>query len=158
MLCLHFDDKLVKQMEEDLSITYCLENCCQCDIPDIGDNTSTLLGVVQAESSTGSDQAHVSRTCWIIMMLLTRYLPSVVTILAQAFSGAISVLKALNIFFKFSAVIISVRSTFPSSWKNSLAKYVRPNEVSLCPSAEGTAVLFTRCLLKIWNLEREPWL
>jgi hypothetical protein len=32
------------------------------------------------------------------MMLLTRYLPSVVTILAQAFSGAISVLKALNIF------------------------------------------------------------
>jgi hypothetical protein len=66
--------------------------------PDIGDNTSTLLGVVQAESSKGSDQAHVSRTCWIIMMLLTRYLPSVVTILAQAFSGAISVLKALNIF------------------------------------------------------------
>jgi hypothetical protein len=65
--------------------------------PDIGDNTSTLLGVVQAESSKGSDQAHVSRTCWIIMMLLTRYLPSVVTILAQAFSGAISVLKALNI-------------------------------------------------------------
>jgi hypothetical protein len=66
--------------------------------PDIGDNTSTLLGVVQAESSKGSDQAHVSRTCWIIMMLLTRYLPSVVTILAQTFSGAISVLKALNIF------------------------------------------------------------
>ncbi len=66
--------------------------------PDIGDNTSTLLGVVQTESSKGFDQAHVSRTCWIIMMLLTRYLPSVVTILAQAFSGAICVLKALNIF------------------------------------------------------------
>ncbi len=66
--------------------------------PDIGDNTSTLLGVVQAESSKGSDQAHVSRTCCVIMMMLTSYLPSVVTILAQAFSGAISVLIALNIF------------------------------------------------------------
>jgi hypothetical protein len=31
-LCLHFDDKLVKQLEEDLSVTYYLENCCQCDI------------------------------------------------------------------------------------------------------------------------------
>jgi hypothetical protein len=87
--------------------------------PDIGDNNSTLLGVAQAESSKGSDQAHVSRTCWFIMCL-TRYLPSLVTILAQAFSGVISVLtKALNIsFFGFSAVIISVRSTFPTSWKN----------------------------------------
>jgi hypothetical protein len=134
--------------------------------PDIGDNTITLLGDntitllgVQAESFKGSDQAHVSRTCWIIMMLLTRYLPSVVTILAQAFSGAIIVLKALNIFILWVLRrIISVRSTFPTSWKNSLAKYVRPNEESLCPSAEGTAVLFTRWLLKIWNLEREPWL
>ncbi len=67
--------------------------------PDIGDNNSTLLGVAQAESSKGSDHAHVSRTCWSIMMCLTRYLPSVVTILAQAFSGDISVLtKALKIF------------------------------------------------------------
>ncbi len=101
--------------------------------PNIGDNNSTLLGVVQAESSKGSDQAHVSRTCWIIMMLLTGYLPSVVTILAQAFSGAISVLtKALNIFILWVLcphhICETVRSTFPTSWKNLLAKYVRPNE------------------------------
>jgi len=43
---------------------------------------------------------------------------------------AISVLtKALNFAFSgFSAAIISARSTFPTSWKNSLAKYKRPKE------------------------------
>jgi len=57
------------------------------------------------------------------------------------FSGAISVLEKLLTFsfFGFSVVIISVRSTFPTSWKNSLAKYKRAKEGSLCPSAEGRA-------------------
>ena len=123
--------------------------------PDIGDNTSTLLGVVQAESSKGSDQAHVSRTCWIIMMLLTRYLPSVVTILAQAFSGAISVLKALNIFILWVLCRHHICEVHISHIMEELIGEIRKAQ---CQSAEGTAVLFTRWLLKIWNLEREPWL
>jgi hypothetical protein len=123
--------------------------------PDVGDNTSTLLGVVQAESSKGSDQAHVSRTCWIIMMLLTRYLPSVVTILAQAFSGAISVLKALNIFILWVLCRHHICEVHISHIMEELIGEIRKAQ---CPSAEGTAVLFTRWLLKIWNLEREPWL
>jgi hypothetical protein len=125
--------------------------------PDIGNNTSTLLGV--PESSKGSDQAHVSRTCWIIMMLLTRYLLSVVTILAQAFSGAIRVLKALNIFILWVLCRHHICEVHISHFMEELiGEILRPNEESLCPSAEGTAVLFTRWLLKIWNLEREPWL
>jgi hypothetical protein len=123
--------------------------------PDIGDNTSTLLGVVQAESSKGSDQAHVSRICWTIMMLLTRYLPSVVTILAQAFSGAISVLKALNIFILWVLCRHHICEVHISHIIEELIGEICKAQ---CPSAEGTAVLFTRWLLKIWNLEREPWL
>jgi hypothetical protein len=93
------------------------------------------------------------------MMLLTRYLPSVVTILAQAFSGAISVLKALNIFILWVLCRHHICEVHISHFmESSLVKYVRPSEGSLFLSAEGTAVLFTRWLLKIWNLEREPWL
>jgi hypothetical protein len=84
-----------------------------------------------------------------------------------AFSGAISVLtKALNIFILgFSVAIISVRSKFPTSWKNSLAKYKRPKEGSLCLSAEGTAfhqvdkmknlVRFDRRKLQVGRMARE---
>jgi len=124
---------------------------------DNGDNKSSLLGVVQAESSKGSDQAHVSRTCWIIMMLLTRYLPSVVLvpILAQAFSGAISVLKALKIFILWVLCRHHICEVHISHIMEELIGEIRKAQ---CPSAEGTAVLFTRWLLKIWNLEREPWL
>jgi hypothetical protein len=123
--------------------------------PDNGDNNSSLLGVVQAESSKGSYQANVYRTCKIIMMLLTRYLPSVVTILAQAFSGAISVLKALNIFILWVLCRHRICEVHISHIMEELIGEIRKAQ---CPSAEGTAVFFTRWLLKIWNLEREPWL
>jgi hypothetical protein len=89
------------------------------------------------------------------MMLLTRYLPSVVTILAQAFSGAISVLKALNIFILWVLCRHRICEVHISHIMEELIGEIRKAQ---CQSAEGTAVLFTRWLLKIWNLEREPWL
>ena len=89
------------------------------------------------------------------MMLLTRYLPSVVTILAQAFSGAISVLKALNVFILWVLCCHNICEVHISHIMEELIGEICKAQ---CRSAEGTAVLFTRWLLKIWNLEREHWL
>lgn len=101
-LCLHFDGKLVKQIEEDLNITVTVERIAvSVTSPDIEDREDILLGVVQAESSKGSDQAHV------ILNLLEYYeiADQIFAICCDttssntgAFSGAISVMtEVLNI-------------------------------------------------------------
>jgi hypothetical protein len=88
-----------------------------------------LLGVAQAvaqaESSKGSDQVYV------ILNLLDYYVvvDQIFAICCDTTSSktrAISVLtKALNILILriLCSTIISVMFTFPTSWKNSLAKY-----------------------------------
>ncbi len=112
--------------------------------PDIGENNNILLGFAQAESSKGSDQAHV------ILSLLDYYemVDQMFSICCDtessntgACSGIISVLQELLAFsfFGFSSAIIQVGSTFPTSWKNTLVKYQRPKEGGSCWSAEGTA-------------------
>ena len=59
-LCIHFDGKQVKQIEEDLNITVTVERIAiSVTSPDIQDSNDILLGVVQADSSKGSDQASV---------------------------------------------------------------------------------------------------
>jgi len=101
-LCLHFDGKLVKQMEEDLNVTVTVERIAvSVTSPDIEDSDDILLGVVQAESSKGSDQAHV------ILHLLEYYevADQIFAVCCDttssntgAFSGSISVLtKFLNV-------------------------------------------------------------
>ncbi len=145
-------------MEEDLSITYCLEIAFSVTSPDIGDNNSNLLGVAQAESSKGSDHAHVSRTCWIIMMCLTRYLPPVVSILAQAFLVSSVFYQKLWTFssFGFSAAIISVRSTFPTVWKNSLVNTKGPMRHCSSPHKMALEDLeFGKRALSVEHLQRK---
>ena len=57
-LCVHFDGKRVKQIEEDLKITVSVERIAvSVTSPDMDDTDDVLLGVVQAASSKGSDQA-----------------------------------------------------------------------------------------------------
>jgi hypothetical protein len=59
-LCLHFDGKQMKQIEDDLDITVTVERIdTSVTSPDFGDADDILLGVVQAASSKGSDQADV---------------------------------------------------------------------------------------------------
>jgi hypothetical protein len=59
-LCLHFDGKQMKQIEDDLDITVTVERIgTSVTSPDFGDSDDILLGVVQAASSKGSDQADV---------------------------------------------------------------------------------------------------
>ena len=59
-LCIHFDGKQEKQIEEDLNITVTVERITiSVTSPDIQDSNDILLGVVQADSSKGSDQAFV---------------------------------------------------------------------------------------------------
>jgi hypothetical protein len=100
-LCLHFDGKLVKQIEENLDVTVTVERIAvSVTSPDMEDKDDILLGVVQAESSKGSDQAHV------ILNLLEYYevADQIFAICCDttssntgAFSGAITVLtQVLN--------------------------------------------------------------
>ena len=57
-LCVHFDGKRVKQIEEDLKITVSVERIAvSVTSPDMDETDDVLLGVVQAASSKGSDQA-----------------------------------------------------------------------------------------------------
>ena len=59
-LCLHFDGKQLNQTEDDLDITVTVERIgTSVTSPDFGDSDDILLGVVQAASSKGSDQADV---------------------------------------------------------------------------------------------------
>ena len=59
-LCLHFDGKQVKQIEEDLGITVNVERIAvSVTSPDLPGTNDVLLGVVQASSSKGSDQVDV---------------------------------------------------------------------------------------------------
>jgi len=59
-LRLHFDGKQMKQIEDDLDITVTVERIdTSVTSPDFGDSDDILLGVVQAASSKGSDQADV---------------------------------------------------------------------------------------------------
>jgi len=89
-------------MEEDLNVTVTVERIAvSVTSPDIEDSDDILLGVVQAESSKGSDQAHV------ILNLLEYYevADQIFAVCCDttssntgAFSGAISVLtKVLNV-------------------------------------------------------------
>ncbi len=89
-------------MEEDLNVTVTVERIAvSVTSPDIEDSDDILLGVVQAESSKGSDQAHV------ILNLLEYYevADQIFAVCCDttssntgAFSGAISVLsKFLNV-------------------------------------------------------------
>ena len=67
-LCLHFDGKQMKQIEDDLDITVTVERIdTSVTSPDFGDSDDILLGVVQAASSKGYDQADV------ILNLLENY-------------------------------------------------------------------------------------
>jgi hypothetical protein len=57
-LCVHFDGKKVKQIDEDLKITVSVERIAvSVTSPDMDDTDDILLGVVQTASSKGSDQA-----------------------------------------------------------------------------------------------------
>ena len=59
-LVLHFDGKQMKEMEDNLNITVTVEKITiSVTSPDIDDTNYILLGVVQAESSKGIDQADV---------------------------------------------------------------------------------------------------
>jgi hypothetical protein len=59
-LCLHYDGKQMKQIEDDLDITVTLERIgTSVTSPDFGDSDDNLLGVVQAAPSKGFDQADV---------------------------------------------------------------------------------------------------
>jgi uncharacterized protein (DUF1501 family) len=60
MLCLHYDDKLVKQMEGDLSIKYSTVERVAVSVtsPDVGNNNNIHV-VALTESPKGSDQARV---------------------------------------------------------------------------------------------------
>ena len=59
-LVLHFDGKQIKEMGENLNITVTVERIAiSVTSPDIDDTNDILLGVVQAESSKGVDQADV---------------------------------------------------------------------------------------------------
>jgi hypothetical protein len=59
-LCLHFDGKQMKQIEDDLNITITVERIASCvKSPAFRDSDDILLGVVQAASSKGSDQDDV---------------------------------------------------------------------------------------------------
>ncbi len=59
-LCLHFDGKRVNQIEVDLDITVTVERIAtSVTSPDFRYSDDILLGVVQAASSKGSDQADV---------------------------------------------------------------------------------------------------
>jgi hypothetical protein len=59
-LCLHFDGKQMKQIEDDLDITVTVERIDTIvTSPGFGGSDDILLGVVQAASSKGSDQAVV---------------------------------------------------------------------------------------------------
>ncbi len=59
-LCLHLDGKQMKQIEDDLDITVTVERIgTSATSPDFGGSDDILLGVVQAASSKGSDQADV---------------------------------------------------------------------------------------------------
>jgi hypothetical protein len=54
-LCLHFDGKQMKQIEDDLDITVTVERIdTSVTSPDFGDSDDILLGVVLAASSKGS--------------------------------------------------------------------------------------------------------
>ena len=111
--------------------------------PDISENNNIFLGFAQAESSKGSDQAHVILNLLDYYEVVAQMLPSVVKLLAHtgAFSGAISVLiRALYIFILWILFRHHICEVHISHlWKNSLAKYRRPKEGSLCPSAESKA-------------------
>ncbi len=59
-LCIHFDGKQMKQIEDDLDITVTVERIAtSVTSPDFGDSDDILLGVDQAASSKCSDQADV---------------------------------------------------------------------------------------------------
>lgn len=98
-LCIHFDGKQVKQIEEDLNITTTVERIAiSVTSPDIDDSDDILLGVVQAASSKGCDQAEV-------ILNLLEYYDIVDQIFAVccdttssntgAFSGAIVILSSI---------------------------------------------------------------
>ena len=98
-LCLHFDGKQVKQIEEYLQITVTVERIAvSVTSPDIDDSDDILLGVVQAESSKGCDQAEA------ILNMLGYYgvTDQVYAVCCDttssntgAFSGAITVLASI---------------------------------------------------------------
>lgn len=57
-LCLHFDGKQVKQIEEEHNMTVSVERIAlSVTSPDFVDSNDLLLGVIQTESSKGVDQA-----------------------------------------------------------------------------------------------------
>jgi uncharacterized protein Yka (UPF0111/DUF47 family) len=59
-VCLHFDGKQVKQIEEDLDITINVERIAiSVTSPDIEGSDDILLAVVQAASSKSCDQAEL---------------------------------------------------------------------------------------------------
>jgi len=112
------------------------------------------------------------------MRLLTRCLPSVVTLLAHsgAFSGAISVLtRALNIFILwilFRHHIHEVHIShltgeiqkaqggvfMPVCWRHSLPASLKLIKSKIWKDSTGESYRLARWLLKLRNSERELWL
>ena len=98
-LCLHFDGKQVKEVEEKMNIVVSVERISiSVTSPDIEDSDDILLGVVQAESSKGCDQAEV------ILSLLEYYdiADQIYAVCCDttasntgAFSGAITLLSSI---------------------------------------------------------------
>lgn len=98
-LCVHFDGKQVKEIEEDLNITVSIERIAvSVTSPDLDDSDDILLGVVQAASSKGCDQADV------ILNLLEYYdiVDQIYAVCCDttasntgAFSGAIIILSTI---------------------------------------------------------------
>jgi hypothetical protein len=69
-LCLHFDGKQMKQIEDDLDITVTVERIdTSVTSPDFGDSNDILLGVVQAASSKGSARVlrHCRSSIWCVL-------------------------------------------------------------------------------------------
>lgn len=101
-LCVHFDGKQVKEIAEDLNITLNVERISvSVTSPDMNDTNDILLGVVQADSSKGQDQA-------LVILNLLEYYDITEQIYAVccdttasntgAFSGAIALLSStLNV-------------------------------------------------------------
>jgi hypothetical protein len=105
-LCLHFDGKQVKQIEEDLNITVTVERIAiSVTSPDLDDTDDILLGVVQASSSKGCDQADV------ILNLLEYY-----DIVDQIFAVCCDTTSSNTGVFSGAIVLLSTILDTPLLW------------------------------------------
>ncbi|XP_065679805.1 uncharacterized protein LOC136094125 [Hydra vulgaris] len=104
--CVHFDGKRIKQIEEDLKITVSVERIAvSVTSPDMDDTDDILLGVVQAPSSKGNDQAEA------ILNLLEYY-----DIVDQIFSVCCDTTASNTGIHSGAVVILSSILNIPLIW------------------------------------------